>query len=1166
MTVQASGLDRVPAAGHVPGQRAVKRAAYYPAKTKGVVKTRASLSAPLSVKSAVSASGTQTADFTPQRKQQSKQRAVKVKTETLRAGMAAGALHKVAYRADNVPQTEAGTVQSLLLGALQQGIEVPLQLETDTNTSTTGKAVIKIVDGVLTLTQLETDQPESAPASAEPLATASAPESDNAIGAPVEQATPAPATSQTLAFADSTHVPADGARTREDEVAAGAEPASTNALAVSPTKGVEQVVHHAGPAETLLATGDTASMMAERLALQDAPLGNGANARAIKTSLRATADASASAPAASAKPVASNEPRAMAVEAPLPAIDPGEADEPPGADEPWPEMDAPRASAQKTIATNTANTTHIAPTPQPEAVSAGAAGATSTPGELRVGKFSFPENLLGSLEQGIEVPVRLKTSSGTEEAGKASIKYAGGALTLTDFALSKVKLTDASKQQITALYGKPLPVVAESTPAAPQADGVHAEFNLRTFEVLAQLPGNAYATEGEARSYTLADSTEKHLSGVLNYDLSGVKNARSEANGYLHLKSVTGYGVNHAYVEGDVRTDNDFNLYEARVERDFKGFNVTGGYLSTWAMSALGQTTFLPGGKFIGVSAGNASRSEINDGSLARTPIFAFMPASGEVQIYRDGKLINVQRLPIGNQEIDTRALPVGSYAVRVDVVVNGRVVSTKNEQVYKPGNGGSGKDTQYQVFGGQYIANATFGQGSVSEPLFGVSGKTATEFGTFYGSSYYFNGLAAAEVRYQRDFKYGNVGIDTGATTDGGFRVNANASANYGPVSGWVNHLLTTGSSKKNGIYNQRTTSVGGNVNVSQVFGWSKNASLGLSASMYDGNNRDYRIDWNQDVYTNRWTRVSLNAGQMFSRNNQPGRKWNKAFYVGLNASFSFGDAGIDYSRSLDSEQIGAHVGWKPTQISGLDYVSAGVNHSRALNNRAGNATSTQANMSAQGHNRFFGWQGSASVDDTGGMSGTAAIQGSAGWNSRGVGFTSKKGESGVIVGVDKDARGQLELTSESGRQLLDGRSTFVPLNGYKEHKVQVRTRRDTPENFDIQGGEAKLVLYPGNVASLEPKVRRLVTVFGVLTENGTVRPNTEIQNHIGKTVTDAAGGFVIDVDSSYPTIQYQTDAGGTCKIDFDLSNAQGALWVNEVACEPKRLAEASTVRTGEG
>ncbi|KVC48821.1 hypothetical protein WI71_09505 [Burkholderia diffusa] len=791
---------------------------------------------------------------------------------------------------------------------------------------------------------------------------------------------------------------------------------------------------------------------------------------------------------------------------------------------------------------------------------------TEGDGALTVGTYSFPENLLGALEQGVEVPVRITTENGTEEAGKASVKYVNGALTLTDFALSKIKLTDATKQLIASRYGKPLKVVAEMSPADANANGIRTEFNLRTFEVIAQLPKAAYSSEGEARSYNLADSTEKHLSGVLNYDMSVVKNARSDANGYLHLQSVTGVGVNHAYVEGDIRSGDDFNLYEARLERDYRGLAITGGYLSTWSMSALGQTTFLPGGRFIGVSAGNASRSEINDGSLARTPIFAFMPASGEVQLYRDGKLINVQQLPLGNQEINTRPLPVGSYTVRVDVVVNGRVVSSKTEQVYKPSNGGGGADTQFQVYGGQYIANNIRGQGSVSQPMFGVSGKKATKLGTFYGSSYYFDGLAAAELRYQRDFKHGTIGVDTGATTDGGYRFNANGSANIGPLGAWANYMLTTGSTEKNGIYNQRTTSFGSTISIARMFGWKNNATLNLSGSLYNGGSQDYRIDYSQDVYSNKWVRMTLNGGQMFSRSGNGGRKWNNAFYVGLNATFSWGDAGIDYSRSLDSEQIGAHVGWRPTNISGVDYLSAGVNRSRSLNGQYGNSSSTQLNLGAQGHNRWFGWQGNVNVDETGDANGTAAVQGSVGWNTSGIGFNSKKGESGVIVNVDKTARGNLEMVSSGGTQSLDGRSTFVPLTGYKEHKVNIRTRRDTPENFDIQGGEAKLVLYPGNVASMQPKVRRLVTVFGVLTENGTVKPNTEIRNHIGKATTAADGGFVIDVDSAYPAIQYQTDAGGTCEIDFDLTKAQGALWVDQVECKPKSVARSSVPRQREG
>ncbi|WP_167359262.1 TcfC E-set like domain-containing protein [Burkholderia diffusa] len=849
---------------------------------------------------------------------------------------------------------------------------------------------------------------------------------------------------------------------------------------------------------------------------------------------------------------------------PAAETDPAEGSTVTGAETP---VNGARAASSVLPASGEADASASEASGMPEADAIAIDGETKGDGALTVGTYSFPENLLGALEQGVEVPVRITTENGTEEAGKASVKYVDGALTLTDFALNKIKLTEATKQLIASRYGKPLKVVAEMSPAGANVNGIRTEFNLRTFEVIAQLPKAAYSSEGEARSYNLADSTEQHLSGVLNYDVSVVKNARSDANGYLHLQSVTGVGVNHAYVEGDIRSGDDFNLYEARLERDYRGLAITGGYLSTWSMSALGQTTFLPGGRFIGVSAGNASRSEINDGSLARTPIFAFMPASGEVQLYRDGKLINVQQLPLGNQEINTRPLPVGSYTVRVDVVVNGRVVSSKTEQVYKPSNGGGGADTQFQVYGGQYIANNIRGQGSVSQPMFGVSGKKATKLGTFYGSSYYFDGLAAAELRYQRDFKHGTIGVDTGATTDGGYRFNANGSANIGPLGAWANYMLTTGSTEKNGIYNQRTTSFGSTISIARMFGWKNNATLNLSGSLYNGGSQDYRIDYSQDVYSNKWVRMTLNGGQMFSRSGNGGRKWNSAFYVGLNATFSWGDAGIDYSRSLDSEQIGAHVGWRPTHIAGVDYLSAGVNRSRSLNSsQYGNSSSTQLNLGAQGHNRWFGWQGNVNVDETGDANGTAAVQGSVGWNTSGIGFNSKKGESGVIVNVDKTARGNLEMISSGGTQSLDGRSTFVPLTGYKEHKVNIRTRRDTPENFDIQGGEAKLVLYPGNVASMQPKVRRLVTVFGVLTENGTVKPNTEIRNHIGKATTAADGGFVIDVDSAYPAIQYQTDAGGTCEIDFDLTKAQGALWVDQVECKPKSVARSSVPRQREG
>lgn len=794
--------------------------------------------------------------------------------------------------------------------------------------------------------------------------------------------------------------------------------------------------------------------------------------------------------------------------------------------------------------------------------SAQASTDTSDAG-LSADRYRFPTELLGTLEQGIDVPVRIKTAQGSEEAGRASIRYLGDALRLTSFQLTAATLSDAAQARINARHGEPLAVVAEPTkPHAAPDGGIRLEFDLRTFEVYAELPDDAYAKSGEARSNLLPDSTEQHLSGVVNYDLSAVKNARSDVNSYLHLRSVTGFGVNHAYVEGDLRSNDGSTLYEARVERDFHGINVTGGYLSTWSMTnTLGQISFVPGGRFYGVSVGNVSRSERIDGTLARTPIFVFMPASGEVQIYRDGKLINVQPLALGNQEIDTRVLPVGTYPIRIDTVINGRVVATKTDQVYKPNGTTSGPDSQIQAFLGQYVANGQGNGSNLASPLVGFSGQRVTRFGTFVGSGYVFNGMGALEARYQRDFSRGSLGADLGGTSDGGLRTNLNGSVSFDAGSLWASYGLTTGGSERNGVYNTRMTSFGANLMIGRAFKWRGNAMLNISSNLYQGG-QDYRVDLSQDIYTNRWARVTLNIGQSMHRSmgsRNPG--WRNAFYAGLNASFTFGDAGIDYSRSRGTEQIGAHVGWRPESIPGVDYLSAGVTHSRTPGATHVGSSSTQGNLGANGRNRWFGWNANLFVDETAMPNGSGSMHGSVGWNSSGIGVAQQQGESGVIVKVAPGARGKLDLVSSSGPMTLGSRSTFVPMASFTEQQVQVKTRRDTPENFEIEDADKTFVLYPGNVASMKPRIRRLVTVFGVLTENGTIKPNAEIRNHIGRATTDADGQFVIDLDSAFPVVEHSSSNGERCEVNFDLSKSQGAVWVDKVECTPATLGRAAPV-----
>lgn len=62
------------------------------------------------------------------------------------------------------------------------------------------------------------------------------------------------------------------------------------------------------------------------------------------------------------------------------------------------------------------------------------------------------------------------------------------------------------------------------------------------------------------------------------------------------------------------------------------------------------------------------------------------MPANGEARVYRDERLIGLQNLSIGNQNLDTSSFPNGVYNVTVEVYVDGRLTSTTTQRVTKLG------------------------------------------------------------------------------------------------------------------------------------------------------------------------------------------------------------------------------------------------------------------------------------------------------------------------------------------------------------------------------------------------------------------------------------------------------------------------------------------------
>lgn len=119
-------------------------------------------------------------------------------------------------------------------------------------------------------------------------------------------------------------------------------------------------------------------------------------------------------------------------------------------------------------------------------------------------------------------------------------------------------------------------------------------------------------------------------------------------------------------------------------ERDYQGRRFAMGMVDTRNLQSIASMSALNSSRIYGISYGNKSSSQTQDNTLALVPVTVFLPAAGEVHVYRDGKLLSIQNFSMGSYELDTSRLPFGIYNVDIQVVVNGRVVSSRTANINK--------------------------------------------------------------------------------------------------------------------------------------------------------------------------------------------------------------------------------------------------------------------------------------------------------------------------------------------------------------------------------------------------------------------------------------------------------------------------------------------------
>lgn len=151
----------------------------------------------------------------------------------------------------------------------------------------------------------------------------------------------------------------------------------------------------------------------------------------------------------------------------------------------------------------------------------------------------------------------------------------------------------------------------------------------------------------------------------------------------------------------------DQNQQEFYVNQ-LNGAVYNGDWLYQGGMFNTPGTAFVSSQSVLGASVGTTLDTVQDTSNNYGTPLQVFLPQAAVVNIYRDGRLLATGRYPMGNQILDTSALPDGAYQILIEIRTDQGILSRTTRfyaktQMVPPAN-----FPQYYLYAG-YLQNNIF-------------------------------------------------------------------------------------------------------------------------------------------------------------------------------------------------------------------------------------------------------------------------------------------------------------------------------------------------------------------------------------------------------------------------------------------------------------------------
>jgi|GEM_PF-3347130 len=585
---------------------------------------------------------------------------------------------------------------------------------------------------------------------------------------------------------------------------------------------------------------------------------------------------------------------------------------------------------------------------------------------------------------------------------------------------------------------------------------------------------------------------------------------------------------------------------------DFEGEYLSVGYRSSWDNSTyMGATSaFFPRKDLLGVSYGTSRRTLSTTAEESDVPVNVFMPTTGKVEVYREGRLINTQLLEAGLQKLDTHEFPYGVYDVEVKIFSGNKLIDTQSHTVYKKTDG-TGK-LEYNFWVGSTQDRDFYGVSDKNQNGLSV-GATArlplTASLDLEGGAYHLEDTSAVELGVRKLF---TSGVDLQAnligTQHGSNGLDSRVSFDLLGLRNSISYLWFDA---KEEVDRRNYRSDSNRLSYSGYFSLPYGQSLSANLER----------DWQQEA-----SRASLRYSKFFNMGSSDtlqlelslSQDWQKeadtdnvAF---LSLSYSFGANDMNTTLRGSGYNNGDYLG----EVSS-DYQISGSDILRSVNGRVSRSKQdTSAYVGARFDSRVLGGHISGQYHnyDKGSEKSNlfGSLQSTVGGNVHGIAMSGQNSQAGLIINTNQTGDDNLVAVANGQRFVMKEGHNFVPLSAYQNNTVYFDVKGREDQTFKFDNNSYGFTAYPGNVGYKKVEVTQAVEVVGQLRNpQGEVIPQTIMTNHIGNAVTDINGMFSAVISREHPTLHIEE---GQYLCDFDLSDQiaeqgdKGFVFVGDMVC----------------